>query len=642
MRKVSMLSMSTVLVILLAILYPRGIVRSANVPLTDCQFQVGIGSAKYEVAAQCGVLTVPEDYLHPEGRTLAIHFTVLAPLTPDAKGLPIFHLEGGPGGSAVSNFGEAWFGAYETLRRDHPVVLIDQRGTGTSASLQCTEITDAALSDLAKLSSPTDDADLNSKRLAQCLTRLSRTTDPQFYTSNALADDTDAVRAALGYDQIDVFGNSYGTSLGQVYLKRHGVHVAALVLDSVTGPWNQWALDATTNGAAALDKTFALCKADAACAKAYPDLAGDLQKALDTLKAQPRTISALSALTVTSHSVGMTPGRLLGALYEMLYNSANIGLIPSSIHSAANGDYTFPAGVLIAEAELAPEISQGLYESVVCSELVPFWTDALIKQYKTDTLFSAIDTPNDYISGCKAWRSAELSAADVAPVVSDRPVLVLSGGLDPITPVKFGEETHARLSNSTLAVLPYQAHGVIVNSRCAQNIVAAFLNAPTQKVDTQCTAADLKPLFLGAYGVSFTPFSSKDATFSGLVPTGWKATQDGTLTFFSSPDGLQFVAAGVYKNQDRDAAKKAVLAQLRQRYGAIDVLQEQTVDFLIISISAVVHTMTTPDQAYTGLIYLRPQGADTYVVWQAAPSNWFQAVSVGIAPTLIGSIVPTK
>src|SRR5258708_7918274 len=157
------------------------------------------------------------------------------------------------------------FAAYRELRQDHDVVLVDQRGTGLSSSLQCSEATDKALEDLGKPEESDEGTSTFISRLTACLTRLSATTDPAFYTSTVLADDTDAVRAVLGYDQIDVIGVSYDTWLGQIYLRRHGEHVHAMVLDSLAGPWNFYLLRAGNNAQASLDKRFAPFPADTDC-----------------------------------------------------------------------------------------------------------------------------------------------------------------------------------------------------------------------------------------------------------------------------------------------------------------------------------------------------------------------------------------
>jgi hypothetical protein len=185
----------------------------STVRMNPCQFSVGFGEAKHEVDAQCGAIQVPEDRSKPDGRKLDIHFVLLAATGKGAKGTPIFHLEGGPGGSAISGFGEAWYSAFRVLRETHDIVLIDQRGTGRSASLQCKEVTDPAFEDLAQPLTDREAQDLYIDRLSACLNRLSATNDPAFYTSTILADDTDAVREALGFEQIDIFSNSYGTWL---------------------------------------------------------------------------------------------------------------------------------------------------------------------------------------------------------------------------------------------------------------------------------------------------------------------------------------------------------------------------------------------------------------------------------------------
>ncbi len=69
--------------------------------LSICRFSVGFGSTAYGVDAQCGVLTVAENPALSDGRKIALHVDVLPALDPNANGFPIFHLEGGPGASAI-------------------------------------------------------------------------------------------------------------------------------------------------------------------------------------------------------------------------------------------------------------------------------------------------------------------------------------------------------------------------------------------------------------------------------------------------------------------------------------------------------------------------------------------------------------
>ncbi len=612
----------------------------------DCDFATGIGEPKQSIKAKCGSLSVPENRAVQNGRRITLEVRIIPPLDPAATGLPIFHLEGGPGGSALLNFGQTWIASYRELRKTHPVVLMDQRGVGQSASLQCTEISGQALNDLQSTPSPEAEAATYQQRLAACLSRLSPNADPQYYTSDAAADDLDDLRAALGNDQILVFGNSYGTWLGQYYLKRHGQHVAGMVLDSVVGPWNQPDLEAYTNGQAALDKVFAWCKADAACDKVYPDLSGKLQQALDKLKAAPVRTSGVSGITTKSYPLEMTADRLRSTLFGMLYNVGNAGLIPQAITDAARGNYLYIAAVLISNAELANEaLSLGLNLSVTCAESLPFLTETMFRErLKDNLLFGTAEEQGKalraQIAACKAWRSAEYNAADVAPITSDRPVLILSGAGDPVTPPAFGAETHARLPNSTFITFPYQAHGVLINSKCAQVITAAFLDNPTAKPDPTCVANDLPPRFSGAVSIPLSRYDDPQATFRGVAPTGWKAETQAQYTFFTSPDGLQFLAQGVIKSTDVNQVRDDFLRAVAARYGAVQIQQQVTQSLVIITIVAVAHALDTPAQAYTGVLYLRPTGNTVSVIWQAAPSVWFQAISISTAPALIASILP--
>ncbi|MEP7288829.1 MAG: alpha/beta fold hydrolase [Chloroflexota bacterium] len=612
---------------------------TATAALAPCKFDVGLGAAKYQIDAKCAVVPVPEDWSKPDGKKLDIHVTVLAATKSNKQAEPIFYFEGGPGASAITNFGQTFYAAYRSLRESYDVVLIDQRGTGSSSSLQCTEVTDQELADLSKAQDDKEGTAQFIERIKACLTRLSATTDPALYTSKVFADDTDAVRIALGYDKVNVYGSSYGTWLGQIYLGRHGDHIKAIVLDSVAGPWNFYLLDASKNAQASLDKVFALCKADSTCNQIYPDLPSKLKQVLDKLDKEPTKTFGLGTLTLKSYPVTMTRSRFLEVLRSALYLSANISVIPQMVVQAANGDFTLSAAQLTLEAELASQVSLGMYYSVHCSESLPFYTDALIERYKSDSFYGAgVDGDKELAETCKAWRSAELDPADVAPVKSDRPVLILGGALDPITAVAFGQETNQRLTHSTLVVFPYQAHVPLVGSKCAQNITKAFFDAPEKAIDTSCVANDVKPIFAGAYQVELAPYSDPDGAFSVNIPKGWiaqpnKATSP--MTFFTSPDGVQLLGIGNFKNMSGAAAEKAAFDIIGKTYGAVDVQIAQSMLFITI----VQHGLDRPDQAYIGALLIRSLGADTQVVWQAAPANILQAVLMPVAIPVFTSLV---
>ncbi|MBX3085780.1 MAG: alpha/beta fold hydrolase [Anaerolineae bacterium] len=632
MRKYTLFTLSVALILSL-INVTAPIRAQASVELKPCSLEIGLGDVKQKIDADCGVLPVPEDRSKPDGRQLDIHFTILRATNPASKAEPIFHLEGGPGGSAISNF-TAWYTSYRSLFPDHDVVLIDQRGTGTSASLQCTEIVDTSLADLKANRTPADDVKIGGERLSACLTRLSKVTDPAFYNSLTMADDTDAVREALGYDKINVFGNSYGTWLAQIYLRRHEEHVNAVVLDSVVGPWNNFLLDIASNSEASLTRIFDLCQADTVCNEKYPQLRDKFVKALDTLEKKPATTTG-TGLKGDSHPVVMTRARLLEAFRQMFYNSSYIGTVPQAVTNAANGNYSLAATILVSSAEQSKDFSVGLYYSVICAESVPFYTDALIKQYDPTKYFGAEKSSvEDARQTCANWRSAELDEADVAPVKSDKPVLILSGAFDPVTPIAYGEETKARFPNSTLATFPYQAHGLLPGSKCAQNLTRAFLLDPTKPLDTSCTANDVRPVFAGTFEITLKPFSNPDVPIQLNVPEGWTYQPDkstDTVTFFASKDNVHLLGAGVIKAKSLDEAQQIVSEAIKNAYGIVDA--QFTLDFL--GSRVVQQGLDNPDQVYTAALTMVGTGGNYRILWYAAPNNVFVSSFESVVPILL-------
>jgi pimeloyl-ACP methyl ester carboxylesterase len=597
--------------------------------LSSCSFVLYEGD-KQAIPAQCGALSVPEDWSNPDGSHITLQFRVLPPLNANAHGLPIFHLEGGPGLSGIYNFGRSWYSPYYDVRKQHPVVIVDQRGAGRSSQIECNNPSLNAVDELAQNLSSDDINTRDVALLRKCAARLQGRIHPEFYTTAAAADDLDAIRQALKYDQIEIFANSYGTTLAQSYLKRHGDHAVGVLLDGVTGPWNNWILDSRLNAQAALDSVFALCKADAACNGAFPDLPKEWTDVLTQLRA--------NAPTATTHPnpqendlVVITAGRFEGLIREMLYNTYDITYIPDLIDQAYHHNYDLIANWLYSYAKDTSPLWAGMYYSIICSEMVAFYTDTLVQQYDQPTSFDDTLSTQHMADMCSVWPTATLTADDVAPVKSDRPVLILSGGLDPITPTKFAQETHQRLSQSTLAMFPYQAHGVLIYNRCAETLAATFFDNPKAKLDTKCVASDLKPLFVQAYTLSDATFKDPKATYSGTAPVGWAATQTGPLTVFSSPDKLMLAMVGIYKNRDADAVQAAVLKQLQTRFKVVTGMELVNVSTDVTELYFIL-----PEFTDRGRIYIRTTGKDVQVITWIAPRAWWGALLAGM-PTLVVS-----
>jgi pimeloyl-ACP methyl ester carboxylesterase len=220
----------------------------------------------------CGTLAVPEDPAKPNGRKIDLRIAWLRPGDrTDPAPDPVFYLAGGPG-QAATEYASAVSGALHEVLKSRSVFLVDQRGTGKSAPLDCPKELRDAYKDR-------DDTAAIAEYAGKCAAALKN--DARLFTTTVAVEDLDTVRKALGAEKIDLVGVSYGTRVAQQYAMRHPQQTRAVVLDGVLPN------DVVAGGefARTFERTLTLrgkaCAADPVCAKRYPQ---DLRTQLATLK----------------------------------------------------------------------------------------------------------------------------------------------------------------------------------------------------------------------------------------------------------------------------------------------------------------------------------------------------------------------
>ena len=244
--------------------------------------------------ARCGSLTVYEDRAAGDGRTIDLKIVVIPAVSDNPEPDPLFFLAGGPGQAATELAGPM-LPLLADVRRNRDLVFVDQRGTGGSGRMTCAffenEVDEQALGESLQV----DTLDLD--ELRGCLAEVEAVADPRQYTTPVAMDDLDDVRAALGYDTINLYGGSYGTRAGLVYMRRHPERVRTAVLDGLAPV--SIALPSTVNADAhrALDLLFADCAADAACDAAFPDLRQTFARVIAELEASPRRLDTIHPRT---------------------------------------------------------------------------------------------------------------------------------------------------------------------------------------------------------------------------------------------------------------------------------------------------------------------------------------------------------
>jgi pimeloyl-ACP methyl ester carboxylesterase len=441
--------------------------------------------------ARCGTLRVWEDREARSGRRIGIHFIVV----PATGGAPakeaVAYFSGGPGQAATEDAGEV-SRLLAAVRDTRDLLLMDARGTGRSNPLPC------------DISNPGDLQSylvefFTAQGVARCARALGPRADVTQYASAPAADDLEELRAALGYDRLDLYGVSYGSRAALVYLRRHPEHVRALLFHGAVTTDMRYPLTVAPDAQLAIDGVFADCARDAACHAAFPDPAADLRQSLRRLEAGPAAATVVSPITGEVTTVRLSRDRYTEALRAMSYDAGSSALIPAVVHAAAAGDFG-PA----AEQELGWRFaltdgsSRGVYLAVTCPEDVAFIDTAEAARLARGTYLGTWRV-TDQKAACAAWPHRAADRSFLEPVRSDLPLLVLNGQWDPATSPHHAERLLRGFPNGRLVLIPSAGHGtggLIGVEPCYGSIVVAFIRtADARAVDASCMAAVHRPPF---------------------------------------------------------------------------------------------------------------------------------------------------
>ncbi|MDQ2927102.1 MAG: alpha/beta hydrolase, partial [Pseudomonadota bacterium] len=402
---------------------------------------------------------------------------------------PVFMLAGGPGQSAVSIAAQT-MPLFSRLNNRRDIVFVDQRGTGGSAPLVCK---DEDSESLAERSEP----DRQLRLVVQCKAELLKLpyirneSDLGFFTTSVAVQDLDAVRRQLGAGRVDLVGGSYGSRVALEYLRQFPKAVRRSVIDGVAPPDMALPASFSTDNQAAFDSLVAACAAEPACARLHPSLRLHFTALLQSL---PRAVSAVHPFTGREEKFTLTREMVLGAVRGALYAPALAAALPEALDAAARDDFRGLLGLnTTLFAKKSARLATGMHLSVVCAEDLP-------------RLAAATDKPGadfgtayarQYEKLCSSWPRGVVPSAFYSVPPSTSPVLVLSGGLDPVTPPRHGERVARALGPlARHVVVANGGHGVMAIG-CMRDVVFRFIDAPTNTgaiaVDASCAARVPRP-----------------------------------------------------------------------------------------------------------------------------------------------------
>jgi len=440
---------------------------------------------------RCATLEVPLDYDRPEGPSLELFFARVPALTANPAPDPLVLINGGPGGSAVDLYLQMR-NAFEPIRRGRDILLLDQRGTGRSlAGLECELPEDFEL--------VTASEDEIRATVDACIAEFDH--DPRHFTTSVAVRDLEALREALGIEQWNVYGVSYGTRVAQHYLRRHGDRVRTMILDGIVPAELALGPDVAADAQSALDAIFARCVEAEGCGERFASLRDQFAELRERFAGGSIEVILNDPVTGEPESVEIDESSFQAVVRLMSYSDATAALLPLVIGEAHAGNYL----PLAAQAELqiralTESLGFAMHNSVVCTEDAPFFPAE--NDPGAAALYLGTAAVDALRAICDSWPAGVIDEDFKQPVKSDRPVLLLSGENDPVTPPAYaGMIVESGLGNARHIVGESQGHG-LAGVGCVPQLMREFVeSADPSAPDTACLEREPPmPFFLSFQG----------------------------------------------------------------------------------------------------------------------------------------------
>lgn len=432
---------------------------------------------------RCGTFTVPENRTVKGGRTLSLKVMVI-PARSAAPKEPIFILSGGPGQAATDQTTGL---AGHPERATHDIVMMDLRGTGEGTRLDCR----FEVSDLQAFVEPLFSESVS---FSACRAELEKRADLTQYTTPIAMQDLDELRRAMGYGKVLLWGGSYGSRAGQVYIRQYGANVRAAFLTGISPLENRAPLHHAAAAQRAFDRTVEQCHADPAFGTAYLDPRGDLDAVRATLRRTPARVQVKHPVTGAQGEITLSERAFGDAVRVMLYSEQSGRALPLLLKRARAGDLApFAQAAVQSGHGFRNGLVMGLLLSVTCPEDLARIRPEEIEAATAGT-FTGDHRVRGQLAACRQWPETTMPASYFEPSISDVPVVLVSGDLDPVTPPQWGEVMKRSFTNSVHVVVP-GAHGS--DNDCVELIGHhLFETGSVQGLDTSCVATLKTPPFV--------------------------------------------------------------------------------------------------------------------------------------------------
>ena len=478
----------------------------------ECAYDLPDGLTADDV--RCGWVTAP---MYPDGKKegvvqLPIMRILATTDTPAAE--PLLILLGGPGQnmSAVTPMFSNDLQLWNFMLERQDVILFDQRGMGASMpTLACPFERATGESGAAEAGVAVGFA------LMRCPIELAAEgTDLSAFTTEANAADIEAIRVAMGYEQVDLYGISYGSKLALSAIRDYPDSIRASIIASPLPLETNPFYDQVVGFESALDQIWAACLADTQCAADNPDPEGSYLAAVERLQTEPMSIEVMVPGTEGMTELPVDHYTFMQLLYLGVFVGPLAPMLPYLVTEVAAGEDAV-LQVFAPFAVMSGGLSNGALFTYFCQDEVPFASSK-----DTNKALAAADLSDPIDDGtfislgdqsyqiCGIWKLKSADPIENEAVVSDEPLLIMTGSLDPITPPGNGDVVAANFPNSQLVEFTAQGHDPASNDpECGNALITQFLDDPTAQIDAAC-ASD--PIEFYTYDEIFEPLATPVAT----------------------------------------------------------------------------------------------------------------------------------
>ena len=470
---------------------------------------------------QCGTVTVPVDYEHPDGQTITIALKKLPALDGDAEHGSLFLNPGGPGISGVEAVEEKVSAFPEELRGAYDVIGFDPRGVGQSTPITCwsedeinqslngtsNTLFEIMATDVlfSKDSSAQKRIDRGASNAARCAKYSQVPELLDHVGTRDVARDLDVLRATNGNAKLNYLGISYGTYIGALYADLFPGRVGRTVLDSAMDPSQRWAdgdagVVAFTEGV--LRQYVEHCQAQSAC-----PLTGSTDEAVSQLAAfvngldkNPLTASDSDATVNTQEATGII---LQLAVVRPDWEALTAMLTPAM----TNHDGTLMAKAKQNLSELSPQTAdeamdstanrQIMLSTIICNDYPDTGATAseldaqAAAEEKTYPFFGGLS--NSLEAYCRGWGHRGKTPPQETHAEGSDPILVVGITGDTQTLYSWSQSLAGQLDNGHLLTVEGYGHVAFSKNTCATTAITGFLVNGTMPDEGTTCAADPQP-----------------------------------------------------------------------------------------------------------------------------------------------------